>query len=321
MKVNFRNFTRVYFAFILIATAFGIVNAQRTLTGTWTTDRTNRDWNWSSKKKTEGENFAESVDKIGLSFKIESSRYRDNYQGATFDYKELQGLTKSQVENSSSKVNFRIIREAGTIELEGVFQNGKGNGTFHFTANQDFVSSMKSRGFDFEKENNRNKDWGIENRLFTAAMLNITTAQADDLLSAGFANLDTGDLFKAKIFKVDSAYLRELKDSGFPNLGMEEAVKGRIFNIDGGYLRELNNAGLGNEPFENVVKMRIFKITPEFIAEVKTEGFTNLDIEDLVKMKIFNINGEFIRQAKADGIPLEVEKLVQKRIGVRRGNR
>jgi hypothetical protein len=33
-------------------------------------------------------------------------------------------------------------------------------------------------------------------------------------------------------------------------------------------------------------------------------------------MRIFKIDGEFIRQAKADGVPLEVEKLVQKRIGV-----
>ena len=33
-------------------------------------------------------------------------------------------------------------------------------------------------------------------------------------------------------------------------------------------------------------------------------------------MKIFNINPEFIRQAKADGVPMNVEKLVQRRIGV-----
>jgi hypothetical protein len=33
-------------------------------------------------------------------------------------------------------------------------------------------------------------------------------------------------------------------------------------------------------------------------------------------MRIFKIDSGFIRQAKADGVPLEVEKLVQKRIGV-----
>lgn len=34
-------------------------------------------------------------------------------------------------------------------------------------------------------------------------------------------------------------------------------------------------------------------------------------------VRVFDIDGEFIRRAKAEGVPLEVEKLVQKRIGVR----
>jgi hypothetical protein len=76
--------------------------------------------------------------------------------------------------------------------------------------------------------------------------------------------------------------------------------------------------GFDKEPFESLVKMRIFKISPEFITEVRNEGFKDLDIEDLVKMRIFNIDSEFIRQAKAEGVPLEVERLVQRRIGVAR---
>ena len=62
--------------------------------------------------------------------------------------------------------------------------------------------------------------------------------------------------------------------------------------------------------------MRIFKVTPEFIAEARGAGLTNLDVEDLVKMRIFKIDAAFIREARAAGVPLEVEKLVQKRIGV-----
>ncbi len=76
--------------------------------------------------------------------------------------------------------------------------------------------------------------------------------------------------------------------------------------------------GFDKEPFESLVKMRIFKITPEFITEVRNEGLTNLSVEDIVKLRIFKIDSEFIRQAKADGVPLEVERLVQRRIGVAR---
>ncbi len=62
--------------------------------------------------------------------------------------------------------------------------------------------------------------------------------------------------------------------------------------------------------------MQIFKVTPEFIAEVRGEGLTNFQVEDIVKLRIFKIDGQFIREAKAEGIPLEVERLVKKRIGV-----
>jgi hypothetical protein len=34
-------------------------------------------------------------------------------------------------------------------------------------------------------------------------------------------------------------------------------------------------------------------------------------------MKIFKIDSAFIRRAKADGVPLEIEELVRRRIGVR----
>jgi hypothetical protein len=44
----------------------------------------------------------------------------------------------------------------------------------------------------------------------------------------------------------------------------------------------------------------------------------NLQVEDLVKLRIFKIDTEFIRAAKADGVPMEVEQLVQRKIGVAR---
>jgi hypothetical protein len=64
--------------------------------------------------------------------------------------------------------------------------------------------------------------------------------------------------------------------------------------------------------------MRIFKVTPDFIAEVRNEGLNDLQIEELVKLKIFKIDTAFIRQARAEGVPMEVERLVQRRIGAGR---
>ena len=235
--------------------------------------------------------------------------------GHPYEFSDFQGLTREQATNGGP-ISFSLVREAGRIDFEGSFQNGKGSGTFKFTGNQGFVSAMKSRGFDFDKDTGSRDEHVGENRLFTAAGLNITTALADDLLSAGFGKLDVDDLFKAAIFKVDSTFMREMKATGFPNLGMEELVKARIFKIDAKFASEVTQMGFAKEPFESLVKMRIFKISPAFIAEVRNEGLTDISIEDMVKLSIFKIDADYIRKAKAEGVPLEVEQLVQRRLGV-----
>jgi hypothetical protein len=288
------------FAFIVLVLGSYVIVAQTTLTG-----------EWKAEAKTE-----KNPEKIYLSFTRRSEKGGMNQHGSSFEYSDLQGLSREQALGSGA-VKFSLVREAGTIECEGRFDGaGKGAGTFRFTGNQQFVTAMRSRGFDFEATESGKKRGDLEDRLFAAATIGVTTAFADDLLSANFGKLTVDDLFKAAIFKITPQFMSEMKASGFPNLGMEELVKARIFKIDANFVREVTQMGFEKEPFESLVKMRIFKVTPEFITEVRNEGLSNLDIEDLVKMRIFKIDGAFIRQAKADGVPLEVEKLVQKRIGV-----
>jgi hypothetical protein len=304
MGKSARLVTSFVFALAFAALAIGCqaTLAQTTLTGEWKAtparDKSDR----------------EKTGKINLSFERRDERGGHNQMGNDYDLAELQGLSPAQVAGGGA-VRFRIAREAGTIDCEGSFENGRGSGTFRFTGSQNFVAAMKSRGFDFEQESSRRAEGDdIENRLFAAATINVTTALADDLLSADFGRLDVDDLFKAAIFKVDSKFMREMKASGFPGLGMEELVKARIFKIDADFVREVARMGFDKESFESIVKMRIFKVTPEFIAEVRNEGLNNLSVEELVKMRIFKIDAAFIRSAKADGVPLEVEELVHRRI-------
>lgn len=255
--------------------------------------------------------------KLQLNLERRSDRGGRNQMGQSFEFSDFQGLTREQV-LSGGPVSFSIVREAGRIDLEGKFENGKGSGTFRFTGNQAFVSAMQSRGFDFQQSRNSGEDRDSDDRLFAATTLNITTALADDLNSAGFGKLGVDDLFKAAIFKINSQFMREMKASGFQDLGMEELVKARIFKIDAEFVRQVSQLGFDKEPFEHLVKMQIFKVTPEFVTEMRNEGLTNIQVEELVKLRIFKIDSEFIRAAKADGVPLEVERLVQRKIGVAR---
>ena len=286
-------------AFIAVV-ACSNVAAQNTLTGEW-----------------QGQ-ISKDSSKIYLNFERRSEDGRHtSSNGHTFEFSEV-GLTKEQVQNGGA-LTFRLAREAGTIDAEGTFQNGKGSGTFRFTPNMAFLSAMKSRGFDLEKGDSEWKDQRpVEEHLFTAASLNVTTALADDLLSANFGKLDVGDLYKAAIFKVDSSFMREMKATGFPNLTFDDLVKARIFKIDADFVRRANEMGFRDQSFEGLVKMSIFKVTPEFLAEVRSEGLTDLKVEDVVKLRIFKIDGDFIRKAKSEGVPLNVEALVRHKLGTDR---
>lgn len=283
---------------LLVWIASANARAQSPLTGEWTASVSRDD------------------SKINLNMERRSQKGGRHQHGSSYEFSEFQGLSREQA-LSGGPVSFSLVREAGRIDLEGSFQNGKGAGTFRFTPNAAFASAMKSRGFDFE-ENSDGDERHADSRLFTAATVNVTTALADDLASAGFGKLRVEDLFKAAIFKIDSTFMREMKASGFNDLGLEELVKARIFKIDAEFVRQVSQMGFDKEPFESLVKMQIFKVTPEFVTEVRNEGLSNLQIEDIVKLRIFKIDGEFIRKAKADGAPLEVESLVQRRIGVAR---
>lgn len=285
---------------LLVWIAAAKVTAQNTMSGDWTANLSSKDT------------------KLQLNMERRSNKSGRHQMGQSYEFSDFQGLTREQVQNGGP-VSFSLVREAGRIDLEGSFQNGKGSGTFRFTPNLSFISAMKSRGFDFEQSSSKfGNDQDSEDRLFTATALNITTALADDLNSAGFGNLKTEDLFKAAIFKINSQFMREMKASGFQDLGMEELVKARIFKIDAEFVRQVSQMGFDKEPFETLVKMQIFKVTPEFVTEMRNEGLTNVQIEDLVKLRIFKIDTDFIRAAKADGVPMEVERLVQRKIGVAR---
>lgn len=274
-------------AFIIFVFGSYIVAAQQPISGEWK----------ATHKETDPA-------KLHLSFEIRSDKNGNsrNQNSSNYDFGDLNGLSPAQTRGGS--VNFTLVRDVGTFNCEGTFDNGKGSGKFIFTPNTDFVQGMRSRGFEFTDE-----------QLFSAAGLGLTLSYTDGLLAANFGKLETHDLFKALIFKVTPEFLSEMRATGFPDLGMEEVVKAKIFKIDPEYVRNIKDAGFGVENFENLVKYKIFKVTPEFLGELRNEGLTVLSSEDVVQLRIFKIDAAYVRQARAEDPNITVKKIVEKKIG------
>lgn len=265
--------------------------AQSSITGEWTAE-------FPADK-------AESADKIYLSLSRRSRGNHSSMSGSNYSISDFQGLSREQALAARSDVKFRLVREAGTFEFEGSFRSGKGAGFWTLVPSQTFISEMRSRGYDNLSEE----------KLVSAAMLDVRIRAIDALKAAGFTQLSLEDVFKATIFKVTPEFISELKAIGYDNLELEELVKARIFKIDAAFAREVEAMGLGKNSLESLVKMRIFKVTPDFLRDMKSAGLDNLSIEDLVKLRIFNIDTAFIQRVKASGrTDVDVENLVRMKI-------
>jgi predicted metallopeptidase len=265
------------------------VTAQSTFSGTWTAElRDNR----------EGE-------RLQFSIRTDAERGSGNFSGSDYSLADFQGLTREQISaRTDTPVNFRLVREAGTVECRGSFRNGKGSGTWVLSPSQSFRSAMSGRGYGEL----------TDREMLTATLLNLTVGFVDDLKSVGFDRLSFDDTVKALIFKVTPQYVAEMKSLGFDNLDLEELVKARIFKVDAEFARQVQEMGFAGQSLEELVKLRIFKVTPDFLEDLKAEGFSQVSIEDAVKLKIFNIDRDFIRRAKASHADLSIEELVQLRI-------
>ena len=267
---------------LAVVTAYG-----QTVSGTWKASHGKR-----------------NKEKIQISF-VSDDTGGDHKMGTGFKVDRLRGLSIDQINGPKNAVRFSIDSDAGTIDLEGTFENGKGSGTFVFNADPTFVSETRNLGFE---------DVSTK-QLFASAVLDVKLSTVGDLRNSGLEIRDYDDVFKATIFKVDSTYIAEMSQAGFEKLDMQDLVKGKIFKIDADYAREVNALGFGDQTLEGLVKFRIFKITPEFLREVQQMGFAEISSENLVQMRIFKIDADFVNEMKSKGYANPtIEELVQLKI-------
>src|SRR5687767_5054719 len=74
---------------------------------------------------------------------LQLEREDDRRWGLSIRLSELEGLGV-RATDYTGEAHFEVRRDAGTIEFDGRFDNGRGRGTFRFSPSQDFVSGMRS---------------------------------------------------------------------------------------------------------------------------------------------------------------------------------
>jgi hypothetical protein len=285
-------------AVILLAAPLGLApqTTPPAQTGTWTA-RLQDSWTRDT-----GERW--------VSFQLEQDTSRRF--GMSIPLMELQGLgardatgPQSPGWTSPGPVRFSVRRDAGEVDFEGTFTNGRGSGTYRFVPRADYVAAMASAGY-------RGLDAAA---LFRLTLHDVSRSFVSSIQSAGYQDAGLEDLVRMRIHGVDADYVRELREAGYARLSIEDLVRTRIHGATPQFIRSMRDLGFKDLRMNEAVQMRIHGVTADFVKELRGLGYNDLDVDDLVKMRIHGVTPGFIRELRELGYGgLSADRLVQFRI-------
>jgi hypothetical protein len=260
----------------------------QTLDGTWRA-RLNDTWN-----RRDGEQW------------INLQLYRDENRtfGFSVPLRDVVGAGGASSRWSARNVRFSVQRDAGTLDFQGDFDDGRGTGTWRFAPNGSYVSAIRKSHGEVSLE-----------QVLKLAIHDVSRPFMTELQGQGYGNLSVDELVKMRIHGVTPAFIQEIKAAGYDKLPVEDLVRMRIHGITPEYIRELRDLGYAKLDVEELVKMRIHGVTPAYIRELRALGYKDLSARDLEKMRIHGVSVEFIKELRDLGYPnVSAEDLVRLRI-------
>src|SRR5258708_4872770 len=236
--INFRSFItlkNVSIATGLMILAVGtflvpIAKGQSRFTGQWLVDS-----KWGG------------ADQTYLELRQESWEGRGSWNSSfNIQLSDLRGLNQSQVMSNGAVVQFQLVRDAGTLNCEGWFKDGKGAGHYTFTPNQSYVSELRRRGYDAPTDEQQ----------FTMAVHNVSYALMDELSAQGYDRPSLDTLVRTGTHGVNIEYVREMGGLGFRLKSVESLVRMRDHGVGPKFIKELNALGYNQLSAEEYVRVR-----------------------------------------------------------------
>lgn len=244
------------------------------------------------------------------------------------------GLTAAQIDASAdTPVDFRMIKDAGTVHFTGMFQHGDGVGRFTFEPNPAYAATLRSLGVaagDLDDE-----------RLFSLAIHDVSSNFIKEMQSLGYREdldqyvafrihgatpeyvreinalgyrPDGGDLVAFRIHGATPSYIRDIRALGYqPDAG--DLVAFRIHGVSAEFIKGMKGLGVRDLDSDNLVALRIHGASVDYVRDLRDLGYPNLSADDLVSMRIHGVSPSYIRDLKNAGFAnIPVEKLVDMKI-------
>ncbi|HWB94394.1 MAG TPA: M56 family metallopeptidase [Puia sp.] len=221
-------------------------------------------------------------------------------------------------------VEFKLVREAGTMVFKGQFDGQEGFGHFHYTPDAAFFPALKALGVeDLEDRRqfafftmNIKKDYVdmvvhngypriSERDLLSFAAMHIDQAFIQLWHGANLTDMDASEprtLIRLKAMHIDRAYIDDLKAAGYDHLSLREAESMKAQHIDGAYIRSVGR-GPDNQLFSprELMTYKAMHIDSNYLGELRKLGYGNLSMREVTSLYAQHVTPEFIRQMQELG--------------------
>ena len=261
-----------------------------------------RDGSWFATSSSSG-------DRISFELKAEDEDHSWS-SGFTVDKSEITPFP------GSGNVEFKVVREAGTISFKGQFDGQEGFGHFHFVPDPGYYSALKQLGVeDLE-----------DRRQFSYFTVNIKKEYVDMIVHNGYPHISSRDLISfaamhidkefiqywhgsglvdadvprnlisLKALHIDRSYVDELKAEGYDHLDMRDLQSMRAQHIDRAYIRSLGR-GKGEDiiPVRDLVTYKALHIDSAYLDGLRKVGYSNLSRNEISSLYSMHVMPEYIK--------------------------
>jgi beta-lactamase regulating signal transducer with metallopeptidase domain len=214
----------------------------------------------------------------------------NNTHGTDVPLASLEGLTEAQLAGVGGPVQFRITRDAGTLQFDGVLRSGVAAGTFSFTPNPAFPAELVKRGFTTPTAREQ----------YQLARFDIGYAFLDELNRLGYAKPDTAGLVTAGQHGINATYLREMGALGYALGSLPPLITLRDHGVTPDYVRGMAQEGYSKLPADTLRQARDHGVGPEYVKGMREAGYAGLPLEALINARDHGVTPEYVR-ALGDG--------------------
>ncbi len=228
-------------------------------------------------------------------------------------------------------VEFKLVREAGTMTFKGSFDGEQGLGHFQFQPDETYFSELQKLGVEEMDDHTRNSFFIMNVSKDFVRMINrsgYTPISQHDLVALAIHRFDeptlkywktsgvegadeVRSLFILQNWHVDPAYVEELKKAGYTHLTVQELTSLKMRHVDGNYARAINADVSSPVSPEELATYKMMQIDSGYLSSLRKVGYDHLGASDVRMLYNAHITAEYIKGFQDAGFSnLPVHELI-----------